>query len=724
METDVEFSYEELDALSDTPLMHLSYMIQALLPIRLVGWENVKRHYESLSSHTHNLSQQSSTDTYIVTGSNAEGYAIPYSVTRTDPPIIERPSDVDMLWVPQYLQISTSKLPQPNDTHFKGYLEYEGIQPGYVRICLPKVKEKDESFIYNENTGMFYLSSTIMMEKVQSVIPNFCLEKSERAWVQGPAFTVEDDQVLTRDRLYEPNVGASRDFVTALACSPWPDIASGWKSRASKSSWLDPHLVDSIIADGCHVVAVPSKNSLRPELEWRISFSASEGRIAREAVNDYQRQCYIYVKILRKQVMGNVSVLSSYVFKSVFLYCCMNLPTDHWKKYPGNCVLYILDVLLECLGRKHVPTFFLPENNLIGHMSDEEIDTAIGTVVSMRCDPVTPILDYMDTRILGYQSVIATFREVLKPLLEDMKMFKVHRDKNISIMNGIIASGYNICHYILHENPSEKEARTAKHQEAINCLIDIYTLWLVPAGLDATLFQFINSAGLMIKDLAITCRFFEAVVSLSADYPTFASARGNLACMYHSLAYSAPEGSVLRDEYLNKAGHLFKEVYEENKSSAIDYVTYLVKIKMYKEAKSILEEFIEHLESHAPSRISYSEKEKDTLDDPLRHHVQVHGKVEADDITFAYYYVVRCEMALSCQSKTAQVSTALSKLKAHCEDCKTDCTFDFYSEAKKMSVDGGTIMLKNVISPAAGFMLMAVGIPAVFSLIINAIKHT
>ncbi|XP_045203821.2 uncharacterized protein LOC123556851 [Mercenaria mercenaria] len=682
MDSDVEFSFAEWDDLSETPLMHLSYFMQTLLPIRLIGWKNVKRHYESIISSN----PSSSEDTYIVTGSNAEGYALPYSLIRTTPPIIEKPSDVDMLWVPGSIKISTTKLPEPNDTAFKGYLEYDGTQTGYARVCLPTVKQKDESFIFDEEEDKYYLSSTIMMGKVQSIIPLFALPESEKAWVQGPAFTIEDSQDVTRERMYDPNIGASRDFVFALACSPWPDIASSWKCRASKSKWLEPQLVDSIIEDGCHVVAVPSKKTLTPEREWRISFSASEGRLAREAVTDHQRQCYIYLKILRKQVMGNEPVLSSYVFKSVFLYCCEKLPVEYWRDYPGNCVLYMLDVLLECLGRKHVPTFFLPENNLIGHLSESEIDVAIGTVVTLRCDPITPILDYTDSRVIGYQSVIATFREVMKPLLDDMKLFKQHRDKNISIMNGIIATGYNICHYLLHEQPSQEEARIAKHQEAIMCLIDIYTLWLNPMGLNATLMQFINSAGLAIKDLEITCRFFEAVISLSAEYPEFSSVRGNLACMYHSSAYSYPDGSDQRTEYLSKAGKLFKQVYEETKCSAIDYVTYLVKQKRYEAAIHVLEEFTGNLDQHTSTGIAYSGKEQETLDEPLRNHVQVNGKIEADDVSFAYFYIVKCHGVLTkCDRHSSNVEIALQKFEKHCEKVKTGQALVLLEYAKSLS---------------------------------------
>ncbi|XP_045205355.2 uncharacterized protein LOC123557753 [Mercenaria mercenaria] len=683
MDSDVEFSFAEWDDLSETSLMHLSYFIRTLLPIRLIGWKNVKRHYDGLVSRY----PSSSGDTRIVTGSNAEGYALPYSTIRTTPHTIEKPSDVDILLVPGNIKISTTKLPEPNDTNFTGYLEYDGIQTGYVRVCLTTVKQEDEKFVFDEEAGKYYLSSTNMMEKLQSRMPSFPLAEVEKASVQGPALTVENSQDVTLETMFDPNIGVSTDSVIALACSPWPVIATSWKCRASKSksTWLEPQLVDSIIKDGCHVVPVPSKKSLTPDRECRISFSASEGRLAREAVTDYQRQCYIYLKILRKQVMGNKPVLSSYVFKSVFLYCCENLPVEYWRDYPGTCVLYMLDVLLECLDRKHVPTFFLPENNLIGHFSESEIKKAIETVVNLRRYPITPILDYTDTRIIGNQSVIATFRVVTKPLLDDMTLFKEHRDKNESIEKGIMMTGYNICHFLLNEQPRQEEAKIAKHQEAVMCYIDIYSQWLSHMVQNVTLRQFIYSMGLLFKEHEKTFRFFEAVVSLSAEYPEFSSLRGNLACMYHSLAYSHPDGSDQRTEYLNKAGKMFKQVYEETKSSAIDYVTYLVKQKRYEAALNILEEFTGNIDQHTPTGIAYSEKEQETLDEPLRNHVQVEGKIEADDVSFAYFYIVKCHGSLTkCDRHSSNVKIALQKFEKHCEKVKAGQALVLLKYAKSL----------------------------------------
>lgn len=674
MDVSVKFSFEELDGLSEIPLMHLSYLIQTLLPVRLIGWNNVKRHYESVLASTRDLDSEDSDDSFIVTGSIAEGYAIPNALLRTDPPTVEKTADVDVLWVQGNLKVSTTPLKEPLDSEFKGYFEEEGLQPGYTRICLPSMKQRDETFIYDEERGKYYFSSTVLLEKVYSTHHQWPLSDSAEASLQGPALTVVDSRVITNQNMYEANIGSSTDTVIAVFCKPWPEVASSWQARVSKSEWLEQHLVESIIGDCCHVVPVPSKIATKPELVWRISFSASEGRLAREAVTDHQRQCYIYLKILRHQIMKNTGiVLSSYVFKSVFLYCCEKIPLHYWEDYPGNCVLYMLDVLLECLERKHVPTYFVPENNLVAHLSQSELDAAVAVVVSLRVDPVSPILDYTDSRILGYHSVIAPFREMVKPLLDDMQMFKEHRNKETSLMEGIVATGYSICHYLLHEQASNKEAELAKHQEAIKCLIDIFTFWLSRMGLNASLAQFINSAGLAVKDLKISCRFFAAVASLSADYPEFLAVRGNLACMYHSLAYTYPESSEERMELLNKAGQMFKQIYDENKSSTIDYATYLVKRKRYEEARRILEDFFTNIDTHAPSTVQYGMNEQETLDDPLLQHVKRNGKIVADDISFAYFYLAKCLSVLkNTDQDCIQFKTVIERFETHCKNLKTE----------------------------------------------------
>ncbi|KAL4232746.1 hypothetical protein ACF0H5_007434 [Mactra antiquata] len=689
MDCDVEFSCDVWDETSNTSTLHLSYFIQNLLPLRLIGWKAVKRHYDGVTNGLGKSIQYAGRDSdlsYVVTGSTAEGFGIPFCMTKSLPPIMERFSDVDMLMVPNALLISTTKLPTPNTTEFKGYFDSTDLHPGYTRICLPTIKNEDATFIHDPETGKYYFSSTKFMTKMSSV--KYDLDTSETFHVQGPALTIEDNQILNLENLKKPNAGSSRDLVTALKCTPWPREAKTWKERALKSEWLPNDLIQSIIDDGCHVVAVPSKNSLKPEIEWRMSFSASEGRIAREAVTDYQRQCYIYLKILRYQVMKPVSVLSSYVFKSVFLHSCEKLPIENWELHPGNCILYMLDVILHCLRKKHVPTYFLPENNLIDFMNDEELKAAIDVVETIRRDPFIPALEFTDTRIIGYQSINASYREIMEPLLEDMKLFKIHKNKLMSLLNGMLNTSTTMCLFLLHEQTGDDEAALVKHQEAVRVMIDVFYQWIRPLDPNASFVQFINTAGLTIKDVKLSARYFQAAISLSLEYPEFLSIRGNLACMYHGLAYTdMSEDAKPNEEYIRRAGKLFEEVYGENKSSAVDYVAYLVKLKKFGEAITILEDWLQTRNDLRRTEYVYDKKEMNCLEDPLKSHIYEFGRIGGEDIAFAYFYLVKCLVASSNDENdnTEKVNDVLERFDEHCKDKTDENTKQLYKYAKDVA---------------------------------------
>lgn len=677
MEINVDFNPEDWDVISDTSGLHFSNLIQTLLPIRLVGWKCVKRHYDGAVAGMQ-ASKLEPSDTFIVTGSLAEGLGIPFTITRTNPPRLEKHADSDVLWVMSSLKISTKSLSDTDTDEYKGYFDSKGLHPGYTRICLPSIKCEDEVFIRDPEQNKYFLSGAKLVEKVFSSRQTWNLALSEESWVQGPALTIVDNTEVTMDNFKIPNIGGSRDLVLALPCFPWPEEAAAWRKRAQHSQWLDSALVDSIIADGCHVVAVPSKNSTNPDIEWRISFSASEGRLAREAITDHQRQCYVYMKMLRNQVMKTEPILSSYVFKSVFLHCCEQLPVDSWKSTPGACVLYMLDLVLDCLEKRHVPTYFLPENNLISHLSDEELLKAKSFVSKLRADPITPVLEFTDTRVFGLQNTFATFRELVKPLLDDMSQYKQHRNKDTSVLKGILATSNQICHYLLYEQTGNEENDSEKYKEAVRCLIDVYENWLQPMSLNATLLQVINAGGLAVKDLDVSLRFFRAVVNLADEYPEFKDARGILACLCHSAAYIHPEGSDKRKEYLNAAGQLFKQIYDENKTSAIDFVAYLFKQGKFEEAITIVDDIIAN--KKADSGYSYDSKEANVLPQPLKQHVEREGKLAGDAVAFAYFYKIMCVLATR-EGDTEETAQVLTEFEQYCQESNDDNAVILFSYA-------------------------------------------
>ncbi|XP_045203820.2 uncharacterized protein LOC123556850 [Mercenaria mercenaria] len=696
METSVVFNPSDYDSWSGLPHLHLSTLIHILLPIRLVKWSAVKKNYEGLICQVNSLLTEDLKDNFkcVVTGSRAEGYTIPVYVPTALPKQEELffgdLSDVDVLLINEKVPVSTKKLQDNHDTNCKAYLDYDNVYPGYARICIPNIKQDDDSFVFDGDAGKHYLSSTRYMKKLVSGLSKCDKEETTEVVIQGPAITLDNNIKLTAANMNTPDGTTATDLVYALPCLPWPEIANSVKDRTLKSEWLQCSLVDSIINDGCHIVAVPSKSSTNPELEWRLSFSASEGRIAREAVTDNQRQCYLFLKILRYQNMKLKSILSSYVFKSVFLHCCEQLPVHYWKDFPGNCVLYMLDILLECLQKKHVPTYFLPENNLIGHLTNDEIAKAISTAEKLRLDPIAPVLGFMEDKVFACHCIKLKFRTIVKPLLDDIKEFRQHKNKVKCIKNGIFNTYYLICISLLKEQSDDKEGEMQKHQEAAKFMKDIYTNLIQPLNAYDSLVHFLNSFGLGIKEVELSMKFFEAVVSLSDENPEYLWCRGNLACMYHSAAYEHAFGSVLRKEYLDKAGEMFKQVYNEDRSSSIDYVTFLVKQDQFDEAMRILEDIIDK-ENIINTDYFYNSKECETLEDPLKTHVQKHGIIQGDTLSFAYFYMVKCLLVIEKDSRHSSLITAtLNKFSTYCEDKKNEALFVLLQYANEIAAQIST----------------------------------
>lgn len=684
MEIHAEFLRKDWDSTSETPMLHLSYLINTLLPVRWIGWSNgsASKSYNSFLSQ--NPSTQDDSVTFVPTGSLAEGLGIPEAISRGDPSTVDVLSDFDLLCVFKGLKFSTGKITSLFEG-FDGYLVYDYSPPGYARICLLTTPKNPAVCIYDEESGKRFFSSADLSNCVFSSFSVSDQDKNRTKTQQGPAMTVQDPgvQVLSNTVKVQPVNGIPMDFVPAFVCEPWPEQACSWKTRGIKSEWLNSDLITSITEDGCHIVGVPAKTSEKPEIEWRLSFSASEGRLAREAVTDHQRQCYIYLKILRHQIMkcGN-NVLSSYVFKSVFFHCCEQLPVGYWKDYPGNCVLYMLDVLLECLKRKHVPTYFLPENNLVGHLSHSEIETAIELVEKLRLDPVSPVLNFTDDKCLLLHPILGTFRMVVQPVLDDMNAFKQHRNKVLSIKRGISESTSRMVLLYLREHSDISESLgLRKHQEAIRCLAEAFTQWLHVLFAGNSLGHVINYFGLSIRTLVHSLRFFKAAFSLSNEFPELTACKGNLACMYHASAYA--DGESVNTDYLKQAGDLFEQIYVETKSSVIDYVTFLLKLSKYEKAKRILEIYIkDNHQTEDMSMYRYTSMEMNTLDESLRKHVEVHGHVSGDGLSFAYFYMVKCLLALNPNDKVHQIYTILENLKTHKKNQRLESSFNFFEQAK------------------------------------------
>ncbi|XP_062604088.1 uncharacterized protein LOC134265880 [Saccostrea cucullata] len=160
-------------------------------------------------------------------------------------------------------------------------------------------------------------------------------------------------------------LGVEFDDAICFASDFWPPSAQAWIDRCH--SWPSPHVVDDIVRNGCHFVAIGHKLGNHAENEWRISFSLAEQKLV-YSMNHCQFLTYGLLKLILKEVIKErieESLLCSYHMKTAVFWAIQQNLIPHW--YPENflkCFWVCFKLLLKWVYEGVCPNFFIPENNM------------------------------------------------------------------------------------------------------------------------------------------------------------------------------------------------------------------------------------------------------------------------------------------------------------------------------------------------------------------------
>ena len=92
-------------------------------------------------------------------------------------------------------------------------------------------------------------------------------------------------------------VSLFRDVKFAVSYLVWPQEAEEWTRRDRPYNWPTQTMVQSVVSNGCHLVASPHPNSASPDVEFKICFGAAERTLC-EGLSREQRFVHIYICIL------------------------------------------------------------------------------------------------------------------------------------------------------------------------------------------------------------------------------------------------------------------------------------------------------------------------------------------------------------------------------------------------------------------------------------------
>ena len=137
--------------------------------------------------------------------------------------------------------------------------------------------------------------------------------------------------------------------------------------------WPSQELIGYIEQAGCHVVGVghPESSLEDKQVEWRWSFSIAERELIHNFTDD-MAACMYLLKAFKNKYWNDdnePSIFCSYFFKTACLWVFERTQQDESDAI--SLCRQVFDWLISCYEKGFLPHYFIPEQNLIGHILDE-----------------------------------------------------------------------------------------------------------------------------------------------------------------------------------------------------------------------------------------------------------------------------------------------------------------------------------------------------------------
>ena len=240
------------------------------------------------------------------------------------------------------------------------------------------------------------------------------------------------DQFLQQRHIRRSTATATIQRNDATFCPGWPKEADHWSARQRPSGWPSKQLIQSVSADGCHVVPTSHTKTMNPDVEWRHSFSVAELTLA-QSLTDSQLQCHVLLNAIVMHELNHSNVLSSYHLNTVFFWQCEKIPASEWSTDTGLAanLLWLLDELVYCVATHCLPHYFIPENNLFDHINPDFLSDVARTIISIRRDPLRHLLAF--NKRFRFSVVSCDLASILSDIIDDTTLiyYQQHKRKTV-----------------------------------------------------------------------------------------------------------------------------------------------------------------------------------------------------------------------------------------------------------------------------------------------------
>ncbi|XP_030636153.1 transmembrane protein 102 [Chanos chanos] len=194
--------------------------------------------------------------------------------------------------------------------------------------------------------------------------------------------------------------GTSRvlyDLLPVVSFRGWPAVAQGWLTT---NHFWDGKITEEEAISGFYLLPCCAPGSARPDREWRLSFSRSEVQL-KKCVPYPMAQAFQAAKAVLSRLLARPRTgLSLYHLRTLLFWACDRLPTaylsspDH--ETPARLLLGLLDDLAHCILGKNCPNYFLPQCNMLDHLSDSAALLVARKLAHLRSDPAEHLRAALD----------------------------------------------------------------------------------------------------------------------------------------------------------------------------------------------------------------------------------------------------------------------------------------------------------------------------------------
>ncbi|XP_066537546.1 transmembrane protein 102 isoform X2 [Hoplias malabaricus] len=188
--------------------------------------------------------------------------------------------------------------------------------------------------------------------------------------------------------------GTSRvlyDLLPVVSFRGWPAVAQSWLTT---NHFWDGKITEEEAISGFYLLPCCSPvagSASRPDREWRLAFSRSEVQLKKcvpyPMAAAFQAAKAILSRLLARPRTG----LSLYHLRTQLFWACDRLPAtylscpDH--ETPARLLLGLLDDLAHCVLGKNCPNYFLPQYNMLEHLTDTAALLVARKLAHLRSDP-------------------------------------------------------------------------------------------------------------------------------------------------------------------------------------------------------------------------------------------------------------------------------------------------------------------------------------------------